>query len=1533
MIWERIMRLYNDVSHLGKMGQYGLGGKTLNSASARDIEAFNGFDLDKNNTNLKPLVDIESLKESFQSSFTQMAKYKERFYALLDQAFGSNYDRDAAEKIRQAALKGDFSWLPDTAVLDSNEFLAASLNGRDTEGGIFLGAFDKSNHSILINNSVLSNEGLANSVYAEEAGHALDNILNRGADAKGDEGAIFSRLLSGETLTVDQLSSLRSENDHGVLGGKYVEFDYLQASPIISGGWDWLTKTPDPEETPSVQETIGYFLTMALAFADHDVKLGLDGAKEREADIKAKVKAIVDAAKEAGHKGIKDGGLNWLAVGSGISSEPVINPATGDLIDGGAYMPPYMADILAYNVSHAAAKPLEQRTEIVSQYSFSKWKDQNKSLLLKYDASTGNDETAKLLLSRAKYAFNNKESDPEVYRTVMDEVTQHYENSNVEDIQKKMMGVMLRSFDRETLENYVEVFVRLVKEQNPDSTLSYSSELVDKIEDTLKADTPEAKQQVEEFYDLWQQLGGEGTENNSAKTELSEVIDKANVTKNIVEMANNNEKAFYEYAKIILGIDADSDFTPDQKTKIDSLLANIKGGDPLSYKGAMDETYELVRSLEPDVRTSLDNRYNLFINDEINEKALLSNLERMAIEDTPAFHAYAAKLLGENYNFNITENLRVRVADGESNALINVYDLVTSQTNEVQIDLFKIVNESGAKRNFKLSYFPMASNKAFFHKATALLLNDPDSVGTYNEAEVENFRLQVVTAIESEDTAQLEQLMEGKHDIVKNVSAATNEAFFSIHQEFVVDEASRASYKSKLERIAKSDVEFHSYVKTLLGDEYSDEMTSDIEKWRVSIRDKEEGYEALISAGYEYHEKPENINKPQLEHQLNKFQLEDMLVDLSKNEKLFTQYVERYLQAVGHPDANIPEKVEVIADELIKKIGSKGHQALDGIFDQQSQFYNGTKKDLLGIINLGKVEADFKARFSELAQTPDKFNTLIETTFGESYNKTNTEEIRKKISQGDFSWMPEIKVLDKLVFDQATLNGSSPNSIRFSGAYDGESIFLNKDILLDSEKLANVFASEMGHALDKEVNGDHDVKGDEGEIFQRLFFGEEINEAQLTTLRSKEDHGVLGGRDVEFYTYSIPEGGDWSITDIDNAVISDALEWGIPSDLGITSVTSDVNGIDNLLGSWDGWNNIFTPSSLGFTSIEDADVAGIQTGNVSGWWSQASSYELYPNNFRTVTNIINSDDVTNLNVNPEGWDGMIEQGYLFPTDDIMNGIVIGPSYIDKIAPDAIIQDLGTAISSNAELDVNNVIDSVIPATFSTTLKADVSTGNSVSMTYKNNRGEAPDSVAFVWQENGLKHSVEVSTDGEVKTNVDGVDGSGGSIGTSGVSGGGVSANGSTISNKVSVTVGTRSTGTVQATMTTSSKSPLADDFGNETTVYEQKGQLTITGTLSPKLTANILSSGASGLGAALGKIAGLAVLPPNLKVLFGGAAGIADMGAFVLKNQDNLTLSFSADYNATMYSGYSGVTGMEDYTERYLQFNNNPAFIYSLPDL
>ena len=57
-------------------------------------------------------------------------------------------------------------------------------------------------------------------MYTEEAGHALDQIINQGKDAEGDEGALFQKTLLGEKLGATEIAKLKAENDHGVLQGK-----------------------------------------------------------------------------------------------------------------------------------------------------------------------------------------------------------------------------------------------------------------------------------------------------------------------------------------------------------------------------------------------------------------------------------------------------------------------------------------------------------------------------------------------------------------------------------------------------------------------------------------------------------------------------------------------------------------------------------------------------------------------------------------------------------------------------------------------------------------------------------------------------------------------------------------------------------------------------------------------------------------------------------------------------------------------------------------------------------------------------------------------------------------------------------------------------------------------------------------------------------------------------------------------------------------------------------------------------------------
>ena len=299
-------------------------------------------------------------------------------------------------------------------------------------------------------------------------------------------------------------------------------------------------------------------------------------------------------------------------------------------------------------------------------------------------------------------------------------------------------------------------------------------------------------------------------------------------------------------------------------------------------------------------------------------------------------------------------------------------------------------------------------------------------------------------------------------------------------------------------------------------------MKPTIEEWRVTIRDKKEGYEDLLSTAFDIKENPENTNKSHLDYLLNKSDFEETLINLSKNEDQFVQYVGRYLQAV-YPDGNYPTDVQTLAEELLADIkAGKGHQALAEVYDQQILFDAETKKDLFSFISVSRAETNFKTKFSELAKTPEKFNAFMVKTYGQNYNKENAQEIRIKVGQGDFSWMPEIKVLENEIFSEATLNGDTPSSTNYLGAFDGNNIILNEGILFDSKTLERVLTQEVGHALDREVNDGKDAKGDEGEIFQRFLSGEELSESQLVALREKEDHGVLAGLDVEFDASNSP---------------------------------------------------------------------------------------------------------------------------------------------------------------------------------------------------------------------------------------------------------------------------------------------------------------------------------------------------------------------------------------------------------------------------
>ena len=1303
------LRLDNNLSQSGFNSQDRMSDK---KASAEAIKTFeDGFFLTaKNHTSNKSSTDIKGMKQSFQSSFTQLAKNKEGFYKLLDQAFGTNYDRDAAEGIRNAAINGDFSWLPEATVLDNDEFSTASLNGGNKEGGVFLGAFDKSNHSILINNSVLSNKGLANSVYAEEAGHALDNILNRGTDAKGDEGAIFSKLLSGEVLTTKQLENLRSENDHGVMGGKSVEFDFWQSVADVFNtdkNWDKIDRV-----YYTVREHIFAIAYYDVAEGNNDIGSKdpkLNNAENRQQVLIERARAsYADPANQekksklreiitiiADQHGINDNRYRVDFSGDDLRKQDkleniissydqhVIEEAakgnfllnsegytffrefpnkkhgsSGHWMDVDKYLSSYsnksrnVALAFAHNdvvlgvegavgrekaliSGEISSKDIIDRylesgisgadaEKLLYQHKLHGWVTNNIFELLSHDANVGNDATAKNLKLRLSEAFHNRDSNPDTFNEVLREATLRYAGLNIEEINQRvskglgfeekvqefaenspeslkvfiqfyyekvneelikrgqptvelkpgfvdelitkltssdatvktegqstvteMFGYVeqldigtqkeaysvyqnfqngaqvyaevLRGLDDEALENYIHTFIQITDKQNPGVAVDYGDDPVGSIVKLLgsNTNTPENRKELEGIYAfVSQQLAG----NHDAKKELGQIIDKQTISNQIVVMVKNNY-SIDDYARVLFGLKDDADFTPEQRAAIDNLIASIKGGDPTTYKEALNGAYELVKSLDTKGRARLDSEYNSFQRGFANKQKLLPNLVRMAAEDPKAFHAYAEKLLDEEYNYEAVEN--VRINGGSDDVISGILEKVVGLPGGDQKELNSIIDESQKKGVFQVSYFSMATNKALFHKANKVLLDDPKAaeIHTYNEVEIENYRLEIVRAIESKDVGLLEQLMAGKYEIIKDVSEETYNEFISISQEFSVDKAKRASDKSKIQRLAGSKPEFELYVKTLLGDDYSDKMKPTIEEWRVTIRDKKEGYEDLLSTAFDIKENPDNTNKNHLDYLLNKFDFEETLIKSSKNEDQFVQYVDRYLQAV-YPDGNYPTDVQTLAEELLADIkAGKGHQALADVYDQQILFDAETKKDLFSIISISRAETNFKTKFTALAKTPDKFNTFMEKTYGQDYNKENTEAIRIKASEGDFSWMPEIKVLGNDIFAEASLNGDTPSSANYLGAFDGNNIILNEGILFDSKTLERVLTQEIGHALDREVNDGKDAKGDEGEIFQRLLSGEELSESQLVALRDKEDHGVLAGLDVEFDASNAP---------------------------------------------------------------------------------------------------------------------------------------------------------------------------------------------------------------------------------------------------------------------------------------------------------------------------------------------------------------------------------------------------------------------------
>jgi choice-of-anchor C domain-containing protein len=124
------------------------------------------------------------------------------FWANFAIAFGTSYDVVKATQLRQQWQSRNFSQLPPIEVL-SDEVL-----------GTANGAYSSSTNKIYLSASFLNTASSAAivNVILEEIGHYVDAQINQ-VDSAGDEGAIFAKLVQGNSLDVATLDALRAEND------------------------------------------------------------------------------------------------------------------------------------------------------------------------------------------------------------------------------------------------------------------------------------------------------------------------------------------------------------------------------------------------------------------------------------------------------------------------------------------------------------------------------------------------------------------------------------------------------------------------------------------------------------------------------------------------------------------------------------------------------------------------------------------------------------------------------------------------------------------------------------------------------------------------------------------------------------------------------------------------------------------------------------------------------------------------------------------------------------------------------------------------------------------------------------------------------------------------------------------------------------------------------------------------------------------------------------------------------------------------
>jgi len=151
---------------------------------------------------------ISSSSFDFSLVYAQLTSFANlsNFWSLFNTAFGSSYDSAKAATLRSQWQSGNFSQSPQIEIVSSNVLGGAN------------GAYSASTNKIYLSDRFVATASRVSleAVLLEEFGHFVDAQVNS-SDSAGDEGAIFSALVLGESLDANTLHALKAEDDHATI--------------------------------------------------------------------------------------------------------------------------------------------------------------------------------------------------------------------------------------------------------------------------------------------------------------------------------------------------------------------------------------------------------------------------------------------------------------------------------------------------------------------------------------------------------------------------------------------------------------------------------------------------------------------------------------------------------------------------------------------------------------------------------------------------------------------------------------------------------------------------------------------------------------------------------------------------------------------------------------------------------------------------------------------------------------------------------------------------------------------------------------------------------------------------------------------------------------------------------------------------------------------------------------------------------------------------------------------------------------------